>query len=272
MNQPESVSRIWQMAEAVRESAPLVHNLSNLVVQNDTADAIAAIGGTQVTLHNLEEARDIAGICAAVAVNLGTLNSAFLSAARDAVAVARELGRPWVLDPVAAGLTKYRTQAALEFLALRPTLVKANASEILVLAGSAEGGHGADSIHPVQDAAVAAKELAVRYGAVIVVSGPEDMITDGRRTAIVSNGRPLMGRMIGSGCMLTSVAACFLSLGGPPFDAALAAVACFNVAGEIASEQAGGPGTLKPLLLDALDGLTRESLRDRARLTEYAGG
>lgn len=272
MNQPDTVSRIWQMAEAVRESAPLIHNMTNLVVQNDTADAIAAVGGTQITLHNPEEVRDIAGLCAAVAVNLGTLNSAFLDCARDAVAVAGDLGRPWVLDPVAAGLTDYRTKAALEFLALRPTLVKANASEILVLAGGAEGGHGADSIHPVQDAATAAKELALRYGAVIVVSGPEDMITDGRRTATVANGRPLMGRMIGSGCMLTSVAACFLGLGGVPFDAALAAVACFNVAGEIASEGAGGPGTLKPLLLDALDGLTRDSLLARVRISEYAGG
>lgn len=267
MSYADIVSRIWSLATTIRETAPLVHNFSNLVEQNDTADAIAAVGGTQITLHNVEETADVAALCSAIAVNLGTLDDGFLQCARMAVQVAEASGRPWVLDPVAAGLTAYRTRAALAFLDLSPAVLKANASELLVLAGGAERGRGADSIHEVDDAEAAAKGLARRHGAVVVVTGVEDMITDGERIVRLGNGSQLMGRMIGSGCMLTSVMGCFLAVSDNPFDAALAATACFDVSGEMAAEQAGGPGTLKPLLIDALHGLDRATVEDRLKIT-----
>jgi len=257
----------WNLLETVRRSAPLVHNITNLVVQNETADAIAATGGVQITLHTIEEVADAAALSSSLAVNLGTLNEPLLHCARQAVATARQLERPWILDPVAAGLTRYRTDAAHEFLELGPAVLKSNASETLVLGGRADQGRGADSIHSVDHAAAAARELAKRYGCVVVVSGPEDLITDGARTVRVANGHPLMGRMIGSGCMLTSVIGCFLGVSGSPFDAAVAAVSCFDVAGEIAAERAGGPGTLKPLLIDALYHLESNVLEARVKAT-----
>jgi len=272
MTHSDLTARLWDLAETVRVSAPLVHNITNLVVQNDTADAIAAAGATQITLHNLEEAREVAALCAAAAINLGTLNEPFLQCAREAVTVAASLGRPWVLDPVAAGFTAYRTAAAREFLGMRPTVLKANASEILVLAGHADGGRGAESIHSVENAAEAARNLARRYGSVVVVSGPQDMITDGARGATVSNGHPLMGRMIGSGCMLTSVIGAFVAAGDSHFETALAAVAYFGVAGELAAERADGPGTFKPLFIDALHNLGRETFDARVRVTAPAAG
>jgi hydroxyethylthiazole kinase len=267
MTSPEYISRIWSLAETVRSSAPLVHNITNLVVQNDTADAIAAVGGIQITLHTLEEAREATTVAFALAINLGTLNEDLLKCARIAVDRANELGRPWVLDPVAAGMTAYRRGAAREFLALRPSILKANASEILALAADAGRGRGADSVDSVADAGDAARELADRFGTVVVVTGAEDLITDGDRLARVASGHPLMGRMIGSGCMLTSVTGCFLGITDTPFDAALAAVACFNVAGELATEMAGGPGTLKPLFIDALFHLDRDTLTRRLHMT-----
>ena len=270
MNHPDIGVLTWRLADDIRQTAPLIHNITNLVVQNETAEAISAVGGTQITLHTEEEAAEAASACSAIAVNLGTLNTALLLCARTALGTAASLGRPWVLDPVAAGFTAYRTDAATEFLGLRPTVLKANASEVLSLAGGGEKGHGADSIHSVSHAAEAARRLAQRHGCVVAVTGPEDLVTDGERMATVANGRPLMGRMIGSGCMLTAVLGCFLSVAERPFEAALAALAYFDVAGELAADQAQGPGTFKPLLIDALYNLPESALH--ARLKVSLGG
>ncbi len=256
-----------ELSEAIRQRAPLIHNITNLVMQNDTADAIAAVGATQITLHTVEESGDAARLCAALALNPGTLNGPWLECARTAIEVASAMRKPWVLDPVGVGLTRYRTDAARGLLEKRPTVLKANASEIMVLAATATSGRGADSIHEVEEARTAAQDLAHEHGCTVVVTGECDLITDGEREVRMSNGRPLMGKMIGSGCMLTSVIACYLAVAEDhAFAAAQAAVAHFTVAGEIAAEQAKGPGTLKPLLLDALFNLDAAQLKQRLRL------
>ncbi len=260
--------RFWRLSEAIRRSAPLVHNITNLVVQTDTADAVAAVGATQITLHNVEEAREAAAVSSALAVNPGTLDAPWLRCARDALDVAAATGKPWVLDPVAAGLTAYRSGAVRELLGRGPTVLKANASEILALAETGQAGRGADSVHSVDEAAAAAQTLARRHGCVVVVSGATDLITDGQRIQRMGNGHPLMAAMIGAGCMLTSVMACFLAVAEDPFEAAQAAVAHFTVAGEIAAAQAAGPGTLKPLLIDALYRLDGAELARRLRLLD----
>ncbi len=256
-----------ELSDTIRQRAPLIHNITNLVMQNDTADAIAAVGATQITLHTVEEADDAARVCAALALNPGTLSASWLECARAAIEVASAMHKPWVLDPVGVGLTRYRTDAARDLLQTRPTVLKANASEIMVLAAAAKSGRGADSIHEVDEARSAARALAQQYGCTVVVTGERDLITDGQREVRISNGRPLMGKMIGSGCMLTSVIACYLAVAEEnAFAAAQAAVAHFTVAGEIAAEQADGPGTLKPLLLDALFNLDTAQLKRRLRL------
>lgn len=265
MTQNDTATRFWQLSSAIRRSAPLIHNITNLVMQNDTADAIAAVGGTQMTLHHEEEARDAAAIAGALAVNPGTPNAAWLRCADAAIEEASARGTPWVLDPVAAGLTGYRTDAMRSLLQRGPSVLKANASEVLALAGGA-AGRGADSLHSVDQAAQAADLLAERHDCVVVVSGEQDLVTDGQRHARITNGHALMGRMIGSGCMLASVMACFLAVTDSPFEAAQAAVAHFTVAGEIAAERAGGPGTLKPLFLDALFNLEQADLQQRLRI------
>lgn len=266
MNTDDCSVRFGQLAEAIRASAPLIHNLTNLVMQNDTAGAIAAVGGTQVTLHTVEEARDAAALCAALAVNPGTPDADWLRCARQALDVALERNKPWVLDPVAVGLSPFRTDAMRELLARLPTVLKANASEILALAQLAAGGRAADSVHTVEQAREGAQLLAKRYGCIVVVTGATDLITDGEQTVRIANGASLMGRMIGSGCMLTSVLACFLAVSDQPFEAAQAAVAWFDVAGELAAQRASGPGTLKPHLIDALYGLEPHQLQARLRL------
>lgn len=260
------ISELWRHADKLSATAPIIHNFTNLVVQTDTADAIAATGGTQATLHTREEARAAASVAAALAVNVGTLDEDWLAAVKDALDVAADKGTPWVLDPVAAGFTDYRTDAARELLRRGPAVLKGNASEIMVMAGAADAGRAAESVHGVDEAACAAGELARAHDCVVVVTGAEDLITDGKQQTRVANGNPMMGYMIGSGCMLTSVIACFLAIASEPFEAAQAAVAYFDVAGEIAAEQANGPGTLKPLFIDALYALDEGQFRSRARI------
>lgn len=259
----DTAEGIWRLAEKVRRTAPLVYNVTNLVMQSGTAEAIAAVGGTQMTLHSVEEVCEVAAQADALAVNLGTLDEPWLACARQAVKITQDRNRPWVLDPVAIGLTRYRTKSALDLLSRRPTVVKGNASEILAISGSGEKGRAADSAHLVEQAAGAAVELARRHHCVVVTTGKADLVTDGDRLISVRNGAALMGHMIGSGCMLTSLIGCYLAVAADPFDAALAAVAVFTVAGEVAAAQAQGPGTLKPHLLDCLYGMNEDLLRER---------
>jgi hydroxyethylthiazole kinase len=266
MNSTPPVENYWQIAQEIRRSAPLVQNITNLVVQSDTAAAIAAVGATQVTLHTPEEAADAAHLCAALALNPGTLDSAWLECARKALEVAGAEHKRWVMDPVAAGLTGYRTAVARELLQRGPTVLKANPSELLALSGLARGGRAADSIHDVDEAGDAAAELARTHGCVVVVTGASDLITDGKLVVRLGNGRPLLGQMIGSGCMLTSVIGCFLAVEATPLDAAVAGVAYFTVAGEIACEHARGPGSLKAHLIDALYSLQGDEFRRRLRM------
>lgn len=259
-------NRISGVLDAVRAAAPLIHNLTNNVVWNDSADAIAALGATQATVHNVEESADLAGIASAVSVNLETPNALWTEAARIAAGTARDVGKPWVLDPVAVGLLSYRTALAAEFQAMRPTVVKGNASKIMALSGEAAKTHGADSQHAPDDAADAARSLAAASGAVVAVTGPVDLVTDGAATVRIANGHPLMPKVIGTGCMLTPLVAACVAVAASPFEGTVAALALFAIAGELAGKAAVGPGTIKPRLLDSLYGLDAAQVESRLNL------
>ncbi|AWN16206.1 hydroxyethylthiazole kinase [Salinisphaera sp. LB1] len=267
-NANDIAARYARVAAALKQAAPLVHNITNLVVQNDAADAIAAVGGVQMTLHAPAEVAEIAAVADALTVNVGTPDPAWLEAADTAVRTVTRRGRPWVLDPVAVGLSDYRTEAIHKLLTLGPTVIKSNASETLALARTGTSGRAGDSRHAVDDAIDAARRIARQYGCVVAVTGERDLITDGARVVRLHNGDPMMGRMIGSGCMLSSVLACFLAVADDPFEAALAGLAHFAVAGEMAAAHAGGPGTLKPLLIDALYKLDAADLSARLKVSE----
>ncbi|MGN8158422.1 hydroxyethylthiazole kinase [Salinisphaera sp. RV14] len=267
-NANDIAARYARVTAALKQAAPLVHNITNLVVQNDAADAIAAVGGVQMTLHAPAEAAEIAAVADALTVNVGTPDPAWLEAADTAVRTVMGRGRPWVLDPVAVGFSDYRTEAIHKLLAQGPTVIKSNASETLALARTGTSGRAGDSRHAVDDAIDAARRIARQYGCVVAVTGERDLITDGARTVRLHNGHPMMGRMIGSGCMLSSVLACFLAVADDPFEAALAGLVHFAVAGELAAARAGGPGTLKPLLIDALYNLDAVDVSARLKVSE----
>jgi hydroxyethylthiazole kinase len=177
-----------------------------------------------------------------------------------------EARRPWVLDPVGVGATRFRQETCARLLALQSTAIRGNASEILALAGIGARGRGADAADPVEAAEAAARDLALRTGAVVAVSGPVDYVTDGAQAFRVANGHPLMPRVTALGCSLNGVIAAFL-VGQPALPATVAALAFYGLAGEVAANGARGPGGFQSAFLDALYTLSPRDLTSGARIT-----
>ena len=272
--QPAATSLSLSPGEALarmRAAAPLVHNITNYVVMTPTANALLAAGAAPAMLHAPEEAPEFAAIASALVVNIGTLSAPWLAAMIGSARAAVAAGRPWVLDPVAGGATAFRREAVAALLAERPTVVRGNASEILAAAAGGVAGRGVDAAHGVADAAGHADALARRLGAVVVISGPVDIVTDGTRRVELSNGVEMLTRVTGTGCTATALIGAFLGAGIAPLEAAVGAMTLIAVAGEIAAAAGPGapprgPGSFAVHLHDALWSITPEELDARARL------
>lgn len=251
---------------AVRQHRPLIHNITNLVVMNVTANALLAAGASPVMAHSPDEVEEMVALARALVLNIGTLTSEWVAAMIKAARKANALGRPVVLDPVGAGATGLRTRAAGEILeAAAVAVIRGNASEIMALDQGSAATRGVDSAHQVADAAASAGRLARRLGAVVAVTGATDLVTDGTREVRVANGHALMGRITGSGCSATALIAAFLAVDPDPLSAAATALAFFGLAGEHAGTAAPGPGSFQVALLDALYTLGPEALQEGSR-------
>ena len=245
----------------LRSSNPLVHLLTNEVVQEITANVLLAVGASPAMIVAEEEVESFASISGAVLVNVGTLYPARLAAMRSAVAAANKAGVPWTLDPVAVGVLDYRTQACREFLTCKPAAIRGNASEILALAGFAGGGRGVDTTAGSDSALEAAKQLARSTGAIVAVTGETDFITDGAATWATPWGHPLMTRVVGTGCALSALVAAFTAHAPNRLNAVAAACAVAGLCGERAVGSSRGPGSFKAEFLDALYSISLEELR-----------
>ncbi|PZF39712.1 hydroxyethylthiazole kinase [Curtobacterium sp. MCLR17_051] len=258
------------MLEAVRARAPLVQCITNTVVQNVTANVLLALGASPAMVDVPTEAGPFARVADALLVNTGTPHAEPRVAALEAVHAARDAGTPWVLDPVAVGSLPVRTALARDLLALRPTVLRGNASEVLALLGDSAGGRGVDSTVGTEDARVASVAASDgRLVAAVAVSGAVDLlVAPGIGVVRVANGTDLLTRITGGGCALGAVVAAFTSVA--PEDAgaaAVAATAVHTIAAELAARDAGGPGTFQPLFLDRLASLTPEDVVREARIT-----
>ncbi len=254
--------------ERIRHDAPLVHNITNFVVMNQTANALLAVGASPVMAHALEEVEDMVGFARALVINIGTLSPTWVEAMLKAgrAAVARNV--PIVLDPVGCGATPYRTETSTRlFNELRPTIVRGNASEILALAGGVGGTKGVDSSHSTDAVADAAAAFARERGCVLSISGKDDLILDGTRMARVHNGHPIMTSITGMGCTASAITGAAAAVAASPFEAALDAMTIMGVAGEIAADASRGPGSFVPAFLDTLWVLDRATLAARARIS-----
>lgn len=242
----------------MRRKCPLTHCITNLVVNGFTANVLLAVGASPAMVVGAEEASDFAKISSALLINVGTVSSLEAKAMREAAKSAHENSVPWLLDPVAIGFLKFRTDLVKELLELRPSVIKGNASEILTLAGRDGGGKGPDSACGSDDAAPYAKELARRTGAVVAVTGETDYVSDGQIVAEIPGGDPLLTKVTGTGCALGAVIAALCAAAPNPFRAAISGCALFAKAGENAAAQAKGPGSFAVGFLDELAALTSE--------------
>jgi len=250
----------------MRATAPLVHLITNFVAMNIAANVTLAAGASPAMVHAREEVVEFAGLAQALSVNIGTLDAAWAEAMEMAAQAMAANSRPWVLDPVGVGATQFRRNVCSRLIALRPTVIRGNASEILALAGLGGAGRGADSADPVTAAEASARDLAARCGAVVAVSGPVDYVTDGVHSFRVANGDALMPRVTALGCSLNGVIAAFL-VGQPALSATVAALAYFGQAGERAAQGANGPGSFQVAFLDALYTLSPQDVTSGARVS-----
>jgi len=252
--------------DTIRRRKPLIHNITNLVVSNVTANALLALGASPAMVENTEESAELAQIADALVVNLGTVSSTLAAAMHLATKAASIAKRPWVLDPVAVGALDYRTRLARDLLQNRPAVIRGNASEIASLTGTAGGGKGVDSTLQADEAVEAADRLATMTSSVVVVSGAVDYVTDGNRHIRIANGHPLMTQVTGMGCTATALVGAFLAVTSQPLIAAAQAMLMMGVAGELAMKEAKGPGSLQVAFLDLLYQLTADDIRTHARL------
>jgi len=261
----------WEAVLKVRQLAPVVHNITNYVVMNSTANALLAIGASPVMAHAEEEAADMAGIASSLVLNIGTLSREWIKAMRLAAERAAARGIPIVLDPVGAGATGFRTATARDLMnAFRPAIIRGNASEILAVCGETGRTRGVDSADASQDALAAAQALHDAYGSVVCVSGATDYIVGGRQPYQVRNGHPMMTRVTGLGCTASALCGAFAAVTPDPAQAAAQAMVVMGVAGEMAADGAEGPGSLQVRFLDALYRLTRADLATRIRTGDQA--
>jgi hydroxyethylthiazole kinase len=260
---------IWQDIQRIRAEAPLVHNITNYVAMNTTANALLALGASPVMAHAVDEVEAMVRLARALVLNIGTLSGPWIEAMFRAGREAGRRGIPIVLDPVGCGATRFRTETSRQLLAeLSPRIVRGNASEIASLAGAAAATKGVDSTMAADDALETARLLSETWHCVVSVSGATDLIVGDGIVLRVRNGHPLMTRVTGLGCSATALTGAFVAVNPTPVRAAAHAMAVVGIAGEIAAERSNGPGSLQMHFLDALHGLEEPDIERRLKMEE----
>ncbi len=252
---------------AIRERRPLVHQITNFVVMNETANATLALGALPVMAHAVQEVEEMAGAASALVLNIGTLSDEWVEAMLLAGRAANRAGVPVVLDPVGAGATAYRTETARNLLDdLDIAVVRGNSAEIATLAGHKAEIRGVEAVGSAAGPELA-REAARALGCVAAVTGPVDHVSDGERVLAIANGHELLATVTGTGCMSTAITGCFLAVRpDDPLEAAAEALVAFGVAGEDAAGKAKKPGSFHVALYDALYDLDPKKLDSRAKV------
>ncbi|MDG0873622.1 hydroxyethylthiazole kinase [Paenibacillus thiaminolyticus] len=267
------VHQVSALIDKLREARPLVHNMTNVVVTNFTANGLLALGASPVMAYAREEVADMASIAGALVLNLGTLSEDTIESMIVAGQSANAHGVPVLLDPVGAGATRYRTASALRVLhEVQVSLVRGNASELANLIGEQRVIKGVDAGDSAEDERM---ELAVRAArslhTVVAITGPEDVITDGQAGYIVKGGHPLLAQVTGAGCLLTSVLGSFAAVERDVLLAGAAGLAFYAAAAydAAARTEEDGPGSFQIALLDELSRLNRDSLKTHTEVKPF---
>src|SRR5919197_1191850 len=160
---------------ALRERKPLIHQITNYVVMNETANATLALGALPVMAHAREEVEEMVALAGALVLNIGTLSPHWVEAMVAAGKAANARRVPVVLDPVGAGATSYRTETAKRILdEVDVTVLRGNAGEVATLVGVAAEVRGVESIGTGGDPSDLARAAAKNLDLVAAVTGPVD--------------------------------------------------------------------------------------------------
>lgn len=252
--------------KGVRAKRTLIHHITNYVTVNDCANVVLAIGANPVMADDPKEVEEMVGIANALVINIGTLSERTVGSMLKAGKKANAMGIPVVLDPVGVGATPFRfesVQALLE--GVRFSVIRGNMAEIKVIAGLHTKRSGVDSLEDESDAKSVALHVAQTLGCVVAITGKEDVISDGARSYILSNGDSALTRLTGTGCMSSSLIGSMLGAGASPLVSAIAGIGVMGIAGEIASS-AKGLGSFKVALMDAISLMEEKRFLERLKI------
>lgn len=262
-------NNIWQHIIHVRNTSPLVHNITNYVVMNNTANALLAIGASPIMAHAKSEVEDMVNISNALVINMGTLDEYWEESMLIAAKKANLLKKPWILDPVGAGATAYRDSVLSRLLVLNPTVIRGNASEIIALAKTNSTiTKGVDSTAQSTEAVEAAKTLSQNYNSVVCISGETDIVISNNHIIYLKNGHPMMTKVTGLGCTASALIGAFIGVTENKTEAVVSAMSLIGIAGELAAEKSAGPGSLQLNIIDQLYNLGKEEFFTHLKLAE----
>ncbi|MDQ0220637.1 hydroxyethylthiazole kinase [Peribacillus cavernae] len=241
--------------QRVRDVNPLIHNITNVVVTNFTANGLLSLGASPVMAYAPEEVADMAKIAGALVLNIGTLNPVVVESMIIAGKTANEYGIPVIFDPVGAGATTYRTETAQKIMnEINVAVIRGNAAEIANVAGKQSNIKGVEAGNTQGDFVELAISTAKKLNTVVVTTGKEDVITDGDTTYLVANGHPILTKVTGTGCLLTSVIGAFAAVEKDILQASVSALTYYGVTAEIAARKTAeqGPGSFQIEFLNQL--------------------
>ncbi|TYB31457.1 MAG: hydroxyethylthiazole kinase [Candidatus Mcinerneyibacterium aminivorans] len=243
----------------IKTDKPLVHHITNYVTVNDCANTTLYWGGLPVMAHSKEEVDDMVELASSLVLNIGTLDKKQMEAMLKAGKKANELDIPVILDPVGVGATSYRTEMAVNLLnELDIAVISGNKGEITVLAGKKGQVKGVESVGKYNEIIKNSKALAQNSSSIVVVSGKEDIVTNGFQIYKIKNGSKLLGKVVGTGCMLTSTIGVFAGVSDDYFDSTIKAVVSYGIAGEISAEKSIGPASFKINFMDSIAAFNNE--------------
>jgi len=251
----------------IRQKRPLIHHITNMVVANDNANAMLAIGASPVMALSRLEVEEMTAQADALVLNLGTLNPEIVESCLLAGKAANRKGIPIVLDPVGAGATQFRTRSAKKILTeIKISVLRGNAGEIAALLGEADTMRGVDSMPTRLSPSVLARSASQNYGTVVGVTGKIDYISDGSRLFSVRNGHHLMTAVSGTGCMSSSLCGAFATVDTDQVLTSVSALGFLGVCAEIAGKEAVGPGHFHSVLFDVMYNMNTKTLASLLRI------
>lgn len=253
--------------QSIRTQSPLIHNITNYVAMDFSANALLAIGASPLMSFCPEEMEEIVKNANALVVNIGCLDLQQIEAMKIAVSSAKKYGKQWILDPVGIGVSELRMCVCDELISIfAPTVIRGNASEILTLTKQKISSHGVDSLEKSKNVIATAQDFSRKLGSVISVSGEIDYIIDADNIAMIGNGHYLMSKVTAMGCTASALTGAFLAIDSDAFVASQNAMALMGVAGEEAMKKSSGTGSLR---LHFLDELTSFSAETYSKLVRY---